>query len=116
MTRYDPSTDMSEDNPNPRLRPSTHLLLEKLRNMKRLDDDQLLMVVIDDLVYQRWVKKQNREMLFQLVWKANYYWMNACRRGSFPEGRMTYHETVEAMGGKFIDLEGQHENEESQEA
>jgi len=85
------------DNPDPRMRPAYSALTHKLRNMSVLDDPSLSMLVIDDMIYHRYLfKEKHPDALWFLLKQVHSYWIRSLGFAlEFDEGEALQLEAVQ---------------------
>lgn len=78
-TRNEEERDaFNNDNPDPRMRPVYSALRHKLRNLSALDDPSLSMLVIDDMIYHRFLfKEKHPDALWYLMKQVHSYWLRS---------------------------------------
>jgi hypothetical protein len=74
--------DYTEENPDPRFRPSVSRLLGKLRELPQMDDPRAVAFIVDDLVYRRLVRDDKRPTeLWYLTQQMVSYWKSVLGAG-----------------------------------
>jgi hypothetical protein len=85
--RTDPKYIMKEGHPNKMMRPSTHSLLHKLRNMKMMQEPGMANVVIYDLAYHFLGRHREEVLLGDITAKLMHMWVGMVKN---EEGQAAY--------------------------
>lgn len=73
--RTDPAYKMKEGHPNKMMRPSTHKLLDKLRNMQMLQEPGMVNVLIYDLAHHFLYREKQVVLLGQIAARLTQMWV-----------------------------------------
>ena len=97
--------EFSPNNPDPRMRPVYSALCYKLRQMKALDDPSLSRLVIDDMIYHRFLfQASHPDALWYLMQQVHSYWLRSLG-GRSSLGEAPQIEFVQAVENFFPKIE-----------